>query len=234
MIRVLIVEDDPMVADFNRRYLEQIQGFHLVAIAGTAEEALAVLAAREIDLILLDIFMPGMNGLELLTTIREMGRSVDVIVVSAARDSRSIKTALRHGAVDYLIKPFEFERLRTALLSYKNWAKVTAEHEVLDQNDLDQRIMNKEQSQVTELPKGLDRNTLRMVWQSIQSVEEYFSTEELAKSVGISRVSVRKYIEFLTNLAVLHIEMEYGSVGRPTYRYRCINPDAAIMKCFSL
>lgn len=114
MIRVLIVEDDPMVAEFNKHYLEQIGGFALRGIAASVDEGLKLLEKKEIDLILLDIFMPGLSGLELLSQIRKMGKGVDVIVVSAAADSYSIKKALQYGAVDYLIKPFEFERFREA------------------------------------------------------------------------------------------------------------------------
>jgi CitB family two-component system response regulator MalR len=221
MIRVLIVEDDPMVAEFNRRYLEKVAGFVLVATAKSAREALDILDRRNIDLILLDIFMPGMNGLELLTTIREKDRDVDVIIVSAASDNQTIKKALRYGAVDYLVKPFEFERLNKALTAYRDGVVFMRKQAVVNQTDLDQRILHRDLPGAALLPKGLDRNTLKTIWQSLDTnAGEPFTTEELANRIGISRVSARKYLQFLLKLQLLELEVAYGFVGRPLYKYR--------------
>jgi two-component system, CitB family, response regulator MalR len=234
MIKVLIVEDDPMVAEFNKRYLEQVGGFELKAAARSYIEALALLDREEIDLILLDIFMPGMNGLDLLAQIRRMGNGIDVIVVSAACDSESIKKALRYGAVDYLIKPFEFERFNSALTDYREWVSFTKDQEIISQADLDQHLLNKDHSQVvSELPKGLDRKTLKTVWENIQNTKvRDFSTEEIANSVGISRVSMRKYLDFLKQIGVLKLEITYGAVGRPVYKYCCNNLEGNLIKRF--
>lgn len=231
MIKVLIVEDDPMVAEFNRRYLAQMPGFVLADAARSAAEALVVLEKQEIDLILLDIFMPGMNGLELLSQIRDVDKSVDVIVVSAACDSYSIQKALRHGVVDYLIKPFEFERFNAALSAYRDRVRFIREQGSVNQAELDQRILYKDQPLLNELPKGLDRNTLKVVWEHIQNVaDSAFTTEEMAKRVGISRVSMRKYLNFLRKLEVLSLDVTFGSIGRPVYKYRCINANANFIK----
>lgn len=224
MIKVLIVEDDPMVAEFNKHYLEQVGGFKLQGIAGSVDEGLKVLEKKEIDLILLDIFMPGLSGLELLSQIRKMGKGVDVIIVSAAADRNSIKKALQYGAVDYLIKPFEFERFREALTTYRERAALMQDQEKLSQVDLDKQIFHKETAGKTgELPKGLTRETLKLVWENIQEMDsEAFSTEEIAQRVGISRVSMRKYLSFLDQIEVLTTEVLYGSVGRPVYKHRFI------------
>ena len=141
MTRILIVEDDPMVASLNSRLIQTMEGFELAGIANDAKDALAFLQENTVDLILLDIYMPGMNGLELLNRVREMQFPVDVLVVSAARDSNSIQSALRSGAVDYLIKPFDFERLRQALLGYANRARLIRSHEKLTQRELDGRFL---------------------------------------------------------------------------------------------
>lgn len=228
MIKVLIVEDDPMVAEFNKRYLEQVGGFELIAIAPSVADALHILNHQEIDLILLDIFMPGMNGFDLLAQIRKVGQGVDVIVVSAACDSRSIKKALRFGAVDYLIKPFEFERFKTALSAYREWVSMTKDQEKLSQTELDLRLLHPNPiTMSSELPKGLTRNTLKTVWENIQDMKQRsFSTEEMACRVGISRVSMRKYLSFLTDIGVIGMEVIYGSVGRPVYQYRCLKPES--------
>lgn len=173
MIKVLIVEDDPMVSEFNKRYLEQVGGFELIAVSPSVADALHILDRQEIDLILLDIFMPGMNGFDLLAQIRKLGQGVDVIVVSAACDSQSIKKALRYGAVDYLIKPFEFERFKTALSAYREWVSMTKDQEKLSQAELDIRMLHPNPLTVpSELPKGLTRNTLKTVWENIQETKK--------------------------------------------------------------
>lgn len=234
MIRVLILEDDPMVAEFNKRYLEQIEGFQLQAVVSSVDEALAILDRQEIDLILLDIFMPGRNGLDLLSEIREKGEGVDVILITAASDIQSVKKALRYGAVDYLIKPFEFERFRAALSAYREEVQFMKELETLSQEELDKRLLHKEQPIMpAELPKGLMRNTLKTVWETIQDRQGApFSTEELANRVGISRVSMSKYLKFLVDIGAVEVEISYGSVGRPVYKYRSVDSKSGLLKTY--
>jgi CitB family two-component system response regulator MalR len=220
----MIVDDDPMVAEFNRRYVELVDGFKVEVVIHSAIEALEILDSANIDLILLDIFMPGMNGLELLTQIRQAGKGTDVIVITAACDNNNIKKALQFGAVDYIIKPFEFERLNSALVAYKGLVNLMEDQDRLSQAELDQCVLYKEQPLSNQLPKGVDRNTLTVTWEKIQELEgSLFSTDEMAKHVGISRVSMRKYLEFLTQIGTLKLEIIYGTVGRPVYKYRCID-----------
>lgn len=234
MINVLIVEDDPMVAEFNKRYLEQVEGFALKGIAASADEAVTILKREGIDLILLDIYMPGMSGLELLSQIRKIGEGIDIIVVSAASDSDSIKKALQYGAVDYLIKPFEFDRFREALATYRGRATLMQDQVKLSQVDLDKQIFRKyDTSKPGELPKGLNRDTLKLVWEHIlETGKEPFSTEEISQRVGISRVSMRKYLSFLDEIGVLETEVLYGSVGRPVYKHRRIPSKSEILKIY--
>ena len=224
MIKVMIVDDDPMVAEFNKRYVDLVAGFHVESVVHSASVALKILDTDDIDLILLDIFMPGMNGLELLINLRQVGKGVDVIVITAACDSNSIKKALQFGAVDYIIKPFEFERLNAALLSYNGLVSLMEDQDKLNQVELDNCILYKEQPLSIQLPKGIDKNTLTVTWEKIKVLEQsLFSTEEMAKYVGISRVSMRKYLEFLKQIGTLKLELIYGTVGRPVYKYRRIN-----------
>lgn len=212
-----------MVAEINRRYLEAISGFVCVGVAADAAEAKEALNREPIDLVLLDIFMPKANGLALLKEIRKEEKSIDVIVISAANDLSSIKTALRFGAVDYLIKPFEFERLNTALCMYRQEHEYLKQRRKLSQEDLDQwRFCQiKAKGKGLELPKGLTRETLQRVVDVIDEWgDEEFTTGELAEKVGISRVSVRKYLKFLTELAFVTVRLTYRAVGRPVARYR--------------
>ena len=224
MIKVLIVEDDPMVAVLNRRYLETVPGFSSAGIVRNGQEALQFLTTHEeVELVLLDIFMPGMNGLEFLTTLRGLGKGVDVILVTAADDQHSIGVALRNGAVDYLIKPFEYSRFQTALEAYKKRRVSMQGAQKLSQNQLDEHVLQRRgYGSDLPLPKGLDRNTLGRVWNGIETVEGEFTVESMANLIGISLGSMRKYLKYLQTLELVSSQLGYGAVGRPVYRYKRI------------
>lgn len=225
MIRVLLVEDDPMVAQLNRTYLGRVEGFETVGAVRSAAEALSVLRTQPVDLLLLDIFMPGQSGLELMDEIRAKALAVDVIFVTAARDTATLDRALKLGAMDYLIKPFEFERLEAALERYRDTRRMIRRGEVLDQAELDRRLARRtvEGRRAEGLPKGLDRSTLERVLRAVADrpgEAPWFTSEEIAQQVGLSRVSVRKYFEFLSGLKVLRMEPGYGTGGRPVHRFQ--------------
>lgn len=222
MIRVLIVEDDPMVAELNRRYLEKIADFSLAAIVRNGDEALAFLQDNRVDLVLLDVFMPGMNGFEFLAEIRRREYKIDVILVTAARDKQSIQAALRQGAVDYLIKPFEFERFQAALMAYRQRINFIENHIDFSQTALDEQVFRQAVGvEKNELPKGLDRHTLKRVWECIVASTGEFTAESMAGFVGISQVSMRKYLKYLEMEGLLSVKINYGAVGRPISKYQC-------------
>jgi response regulator of citrate/malate metabolism len=185
---------------------------------------LEVLQSRPVDLLLLDIFMPSHSGIELMEEIRRQTLDVDVIFVTAARDPTTIGKALKLGAVDYLIKPFEFERLKQALEHYRESHHMIRGKQSLDQTEVDRRLGRRPAESRTPdaLPKGLDPNTLVKVFRVIsahQGDTPWFTSEEIALLVGISRVSVRKYFEFLCTIKVLRMEPGYGTGGRPVHRF---------------
>ncbi|MGP4075875.1 response regulator [Halobacillus sp. K22] len=223
MIQVLIVEDDPMVADLNKKYVEQVEGFQLAASASDVEEACKCLEEAQVDLILLDVYMPGRNGLQLLKELREKDEQVDVILITAASEREQIQQSLRLGAVDYLIKPFEFERLQEALAKYKENHYVLQDKQKVSQNELDQILSKQEERQDNrriQVPKGLTQTTLEHIISVIRKKgDAAFSTDEIANETEISRVSVRKYLKFLKEIDFLDETLIYG-VGRPVYQYQ--------------
>ncbi|KAB7704170.1 response regulator [Bacillus aerolatus] len=222
MITVLIAEDDPMVAELNKQYVEAVPGFQTAAAAATPEEVLAAIQQTKPDLLLLDIYMPGMTGLELLEKMRAAGSETDVIVISAANDTASIQKALRYGAVDYLMKPFNFERFQKALLSYRERRQFFLGAGEVKQTEIDGMLYQSgKQAALVDLPKGLTKETLATVWESVEGGGEAdFSAEDIAFSSGVSRVSVRKYLTFLQEAGILTVAVSYGSIGRPQTRYR--------------
>ncbi|MGF9768225.1 response regulator [Bacillus albus] len=227
MIKVLIVEDDPMVAMLNTHYLEQVGGFELVQAVNSVKSAIEVLEESRIDLVLLDIFMPEETGFELLMYIRNQEKEIDIMMISAVHDMGSIKKALQYGVVDYLIKPFTLERFKEALTIYREKLIFMKEQQKISQSELDSLILQKEKRESTvtkELPKGLTKQTLQLIWQKIESLNgRAFTTDEMSQLVGISRVSIRKYVMFLTDIGVLENEMMYQHVGRPVSKLRCVD-----------
>ncbi len=241
MIRVLLVEDDPMVAELNRAYVGSVDGFTVIGSVRSGQEALEIMRGQTrgensqpdtrgqtqvepqvVDLVLLDIYMPGMQGLELLSEIRSQGLGADVILVTAASDTKSIREALRLGAVDYLIKPFEFERLKKALLGYKEKLLMFRQKNSVSQSELDQLLSEKNfgVSEMAGLPKGLDRTTLKRIIEVVATFpQKDFSADEIAKTIGITRVSVRKFLEFMTEVKAVKMNVIYGAIGRPVHRF---------------
>lgn len=250
MINVLIVEDDPMVAMLNSQYLSQISGFSCVGKASSLDEAKLQLKRLKVDLVLLDIYMMGDNGLDLLSDVTSKTPGIDVIMISAATDGASIGHALRHGAIDYLIKPFTLERFRQALERYLCSKELMSPEASLCQTQVDQWLGGAQPASLQspsfaqplkealhpetsppflpqpfpgqeELPKGLTPATLQLVAEGIAKTGgDWFSTRELADHIGISRISTRKYLEHLLTLKQLETRQQYQSSGRPLSQYR--------------
>ncbi|MDK9858068.1 response regulator [Staphylococcus equorum] len=223
MLNILIVEDDPMVAQINQQFIKKIDDQTSVDIASNVKEAIKHIENKEIDLLLLDIYMPEENGLTFLKYVREQGYKIDAILITAATDIEEIQTAFRYGAVDYLIKPFDFERFQQSLLRYKKGLTFFNKTSSINQTDIDAEFLNKEvvdRDSELKLPKGVTEATLQVIIDKMKSFEENeFSTDDISKRVNISRVSVRKYLKFLTDIEVLEESLNYG-IGRHINFYK--------------
>ncbi|SDH17739.1 two-component system, CitB family, response regulator/two-component system, CitB family, response regulator MalR [Alteribacillus persepolensis] len=223
MINVLIVEDDPMVAKFNRLYVEKVEGFAAAGVVHHVHDAWKLLEDEHIDLLLLDVYMKDVTGLDMLIELRKTDHPVDVIVITAANDKHSVQTALRYGAIDYLIKPFDFERLQESLLLYKKKYWLMNNKEAVSQEELDPLFISKEKPEKTKvnLPKGLTPITFARIANQIGMWNgQRFSAGDIAEKTGISRVSVRKYLQYLVEIEVLEEDVMYRSTGRPLHMYQ--------------
>lgn len=235
MIHVLIVDDDAMVADLNRQYIDRVEGFFCCGIATSLAQAEAVLHShgRQVDLILLDVYMQRDNGLSLLPAIRASGRKTDVIMITSASDATTIQTAMHYGVVDYLIKPFQFPRFAGALNGWREKKQLMESHQYYEQADVDRLLRGGAPALADSrrLPKGLTSQTLRTLclWIDAHHGTE-FSTDDLANAVNISRVSCRKYLIWLAQVNVLHTSIHYGATGRPVYRYRLRPEQIALLR----
>jgi two-component system, CitB family, response regulator DctR len=220
-IRTVIVEDDPMVMQVNRQYIEEIGGFEVVGTADTGYEALSVIGRLQPHLVILDIYLPDLDGVQTLKELRSSNIPTDVILVTAARDVDTIQNAFRYGAIDYIIKPFKFARLKSALESYKLLHSKMHRKSSLDQEEIDDLSMGKTRIQES-LPKGLNEVTLRQVLLYILKNKDPLSAEDVADGVGLARVTARRYLDYLEKSGKLMLEVQYGSVGRPMNRYRVV------------
>lgn len=223
MINVLIVEDDPMVAELNKKYLQMISGFKLIGQVSNGEDALHFIHDNPVSLLLLDVYMPKLNGLELLQHIRTSYPEIDIIMVTAARDSSSIQAALRLGVIDYLVKPFTFKRFRTALVSYQERLRLLNSTDNLDQTLLDNRIFSQPLETTNCLPKGIEADTLATVRQLVEQLPNEFTMSDLDQLSPLSRISLKKYINYLAESGELESYLAYLSVGRPVRKYSLKN-----------
>ncbi|OXS28656.1 MAG: hypothetical protein BCS36_05075 [Desulfovibrio sp. MES5] len=220
MIRTIIVEDDPMVADLAAGYLERIEGFSLDHTARLAEDGLELLRTCHVDLVLLDVFMPGMDGMELLRIIKSQFFHSDVIMITAAQNNEDILQALRLGVADYIVKPFTFERFRESMLQFQEKRRLLMSPEVaMTQDILDRRIFIKKPKGGAGRPKGIDAQTLETVVSVLQKQPGLFSLKDIERVAGISRISLKKYFDYLAETGRLGSSKGYGGQGRPVTLY---------------
>jgi response regulator of citrate/malate metabolism len=213
--QVLLIEDDPWVLQVNRAMLEYEPGFTVIGSAQTVREARTAVDTLEPQLILVDVYLPDGSGLEVVQHVRNARLDCEVIMITAANDTAIVQQALREGAVDYLIKPFAQSRLREALARYNARRSVNTP-EQLTQHKLD-RLLGFPTRQ--RLPKGIDETTLEQVRTYLNTSSETLSAEQVGQRIGVSRVTAWRYLEYLKEIGVADLLIDYGSVGRPVKRY---------------
>ncbi|WP_113702210.1 response regulator [Nonomuraea lactucae] len=214
-IRVLVVDDDFMVARIHSGYVARVPGFEVVGTAHNGADALAAAAEHQPDIVLLDIYLPDMSGLDVLKELHD----VDVLVISAARDVPTVREAMRRGAVNYLIKPFTATALAERLQQYADTRRqLTAIGPEARQDDLDRLFGTP--SSAAALPKGLSATTCALVADTLRDAGRDLSAAEAAELAGLSRVSARRYLEYLCVAGRAELRPRYGTAGRPEHRYR--------------
>jgi len=218
----MIVEDDPMVMEINSKFLKRVEGFTLYKGVSNLEDAKKVMLSKRPDLVLLDVYLPNENGMDFLNWIRNQGLDADIILITADKSIERIQQAFRYGVVDYLIKPFRFERFKEALLQYKDRFENFKNSEVIEQKDLDRYLSGQNLAQNEEdFTKGINKYTYQAIWGKIEvGGDEYYTAENLAEMLQIARVTVRRYLELMEKEEKIYKLVEYGKVGRPQHKYR--------------
>ena len=222
-LSVLVVDDDFMVASIHARFVERAPGFRVVGVAGTGRTALAEVARLAPDLLLLDVHLPDLSGIEVLRTLRAEGVEVGVVMVTAAREADTVRAAAAGGAAHYLVKPFEEDALLARLAAFRATREALDEAEVAGRLEVGQQEIDAVFAPVATtraaLPKGLSQETAGSVLRSLGESQEA-SAGECAEALGISRVSARRYLEHFVDTGVLVVRLRYGGAGRPERRYR--------------
>lgn len=228
MIGVLVADDDFHVAKIHAAYVERVPGFTVVGQAHSAADAVTAVDALHPDLVLLDIYLPDDNGLNVIRRVLDRPREdlsppPDFIVISSARDVGSVRTAMQLGSVHYLVKPFGFAALRERLTAYEELrARLTKlDDQAADQADVDALygLLRGPAVLPTSLPKGHSAPTLERVRDAVRSAQGDVSATEVAAMVGISRPTAQRYLAYLARHGVVHLRLRYGITGRPEHRY---------------
>jgi response regulator of citrate/malate metabolism len=221
VIRTLVVDDDAMTASIHHSYVERVPGFEVVGEAHTGRRALEAVRELRPDLLLLDIYLPDMSGLDVLRTLREPGHPhIDVIAVTAAKDVATLRTAIHGGVIHYLVKPFFFDTLRERLEGYAALHGRLERLREPDQHDIDHVFSLLRSHGRHGLPKGISAPTLETVVEALQQSEADITAVELAETTGISRGTARRYLEYLALTGAVELSLRYGTTGRPEHKYR--------------
>ncbi|WP_434361977.1 response regulator [Parasalinivibrio latis] len=228
LIRVVIAEDDPQIAEIQRRFVERIDGFEVQGIAHGLDEVRDMVEVLQPQLLLLDNQFPTGTGLELLREMRAQNCPTDVILITAAKEVETLRTAMHSGIFDYILKPLVFERLQASLQNYSMHLAKLQEMQSLAQSDVDGLLQNPTKPSLTQhtqdsntrLPKGIDALTLDKIRTVFESNPNALNAEEVGQEIGASRTTARRYLEYLVSTDELSAEVAYGTVGRPERRYQ--------------
>ncbi|PLR67186.1 DNA-binding response regulator [Bacillus sp. UMB0893] len=220
MIKVAIAEDDFRIADIHEKFLKTFNEIVVVGKSLNGEQTLQLLKTKEPDLLLLDVYLPDMMGSELLPLIREMFPKVSIIMITAATDKIFLEKALSYGVENYLIKPVSRERFDDIIKKFIKKHSLLSSDQQVNQNYID-LLFSKENNQNSEkgFPKGIDEITLGKVKAVLQANRNGLSAEEVSKEIGASRITARRYLEYLSSVNQLKAEVVYGIVGRPERKY---------------
>ena len=218
MIRVLVVEDDFRVAKVHVDFTQRVDGFAVAATARTAAEARSLLGGGEIDLVLLDTYLPDESGLDLLGDI-----TADTIMLTAAGDAATVRRAYARGALNFLVKPFTAEQLADRLAAYRHYRSVLSGDRTLTQDEIDRCWRLLHEGDRPAAPKGQSAVTVRLVSDALRNATDPRTAADVADELGISRATAQRYLAALAREGAAEMRLRYGATGRPEHRYRWLS-----------
>jgi response regulator of citrate/malate metabolism len=226
-INVLIVEDDPLIAEAHATYLARLEGFSTAAVVHTARDAMrtaaeATASERPIDLVLLDLGLPDASGISLASGLSGLRPAPDIIAITSERDLEMVRAAVAHGALAYLLKPFTFAAFRDRLERYRRYrTALPAGTDAASQAEVDRALSElRVAPDKTVSPKGAAPQTTDEIARAVRDDPDGLTADEVARQVGVSRVTAWRYLERLADGGTVTRTTEYGKTGRPSTRYR--------------
>ncbi|NCB94004.1 MAG: response regulator [Clostridia bacterium] len=222
MINVVIIEDDPMVAAINRQYMSAIPQIKIIGEFRNGKEALEFVSNNQVDLAVIDYYMPVMDGMEFVKRCREENLKIDVIIITAANNASEISAFWRLGIVDYLVKPFTYQRFNQSIEKYIKTRTVIRQNGSLKQEEIDQLLAApSDMIKTPVLDKGLQEKTLDMIRDYLkESKGTFLSSNEIASKVNLSRITVRRYMNYLVENREIISQIDYSTGGRPSIKYK--------------
>lgn len=209
-VRVLVVDDDFRVAGLHRDLVAERPGYRALEPARTLAEATAAVRAERPDLLLVDAFLPDGDG---IAFARDMG--LDAFVLSAATDARTVRRALRSGALSYLVKPFERRTLTDLLDRYLRFRNILDEERAVSQDDIDRALAILRAG--GEAPSVSRSATEQVILEALGDAES--SASEIADRAGVSRATAQRHLAAMAGRGVVDVRLRYGTTGRPEHRY---------------
>ncbi|MFD1377614.1 response regulator [Micrococcus antarcticus] len=254
MIKTLVVDDDFAVAGLHRRYLQGMEHFEVVGVLERGSGVVPFVQSGQVDLVLLDVHLPDLTGLEVLAQLRAAGSDAHVIMITANNERDAVRQAVGHGVEDYLVKPFTVDEFKQRLALYAQRvseqpeavAQPEEQIDELGQAEIDQLLQaasGRGEARIPEvlelapgavtgaqterLPKGFTAPTMALIGEALRSAPGHpdgtLSSLEVAEICGISRVSARRYLDFLVTAGKAQLRPRYGSAGRPEHRYSWVS-----------
>lgn len=222
-IHVLIVEDDAMVAEINKKYTEAVEGYVVDGLVFNGSEAIAQIERLKPDVVILDNYLPETTGLEILQALRSQDKPIDIIMITAADDVQTVKKAVRQGVIAYITKPFKFDRYRAVLEAYRDNRLRIKEKERFNQDEIDEMIAvgsGRTNQEPGDMPKNFNSQTRDLIINFLVGQSEASSAEQVAATVGVSRVTARRYLEYMLEQGQVVRSLDYLTVGRPVHRFK--------------
>lgn len=212
LIHVLVVDDDFHVGGLHRDIIAARPGFAALEPVRGVREARAAVRDRHPDLVVCDVYLPDGDGIGFVAEL-----AVDAFVISAASDGATVRRALRAGALDYLIKPFDPGMLGERLDAYRRFRNLAPEDRRLDQDAIEraQRVLYARESGAAPVSRS---TTERLIVELLREGEA--SASDIATRAGISRATAQRHLSSLATRGAVEVTLRYGSTGRPEHRYR--------------
>jgi response regulator of citrate/malate metabolism len=219
VISTLIVEDDYHVATIHAAYVRKVRGFAVAGHASTAASARTEIRRLAPALVLLDLYLPDGHGLDLVReSLAGKSHRPDFLVITAARDTASVRAAMQLGTVHYLVKPFSFAQLEERLNAYRDLHGRLARMDQAEQHEVD--TLYGLLRGPAPLPKGQSGPTMARIRELLVAASRDISAAEVAEEVGISRSTAQRYLAELARQGKIDLHLHYGAAGRPEHRYR--------------